>query len=71
MSPKIPPLPYRELARLLRARGFRAIRQKGSHETWTDGIRYVTIPRHAGRIGPGLVKAVLEQAGIDPGDVRR
>lgn len=36
-----------------------------------DGKRHVTVPVHAGEtIGPGLLKRILEQAAVTPGDFR-
>ncbi len=42
--------------------GFRAIRQKGSHVTLTNGIIYVTVP--AKEIRVGLLSVILKDCGI-------
>ena len=42
--------------------GFRAIRQKGSHVTLTDGVVYVTIP--AKEIKVGLLSVILKDCGV-------
>ena len=43
--------------------GFRAVRQKGSHVTLTNGQIYVTVP--AKRIGVGLLNVILKDCDID------
>ena len=43
--------------------GFRAVRQKGSHVTLTNGEVYVTVP--AKRIGVGLLNVILKDCGVD------
>ena len=42
--------------------GFRAIRQKGSHVTLTNGIIYVTVPTK--QIGVGLLDTILKDCKI-------
>jgi predicted RNA binding protein YcfA (HicA-like mRNA interferase family) len=73
MSPRLPHLSSREVARLVEAQGFHFDRQKGSHAIYRypDGRR-VTIPMHASRIfGPGLLLEILHDADIAPDDLRR
>jgi predicted RNA binding protein YcfA (HicA-like mRNA interferase family) len=73
MSPRIPPLSYRKVARLLRTEGFAPVDQEGSHVRWAhpDG-RWTIVPHHAREdIRPVLVKRILEQAGLDPDQQRR
>ena len=72
MAPKIPPLPYRKVHRLLRAHGFSAVRQKGSHVFYKhpDG-RGTTAVHHARDIPSELVAKILREAGIDPDELRR
>ncbi|HEX5457890.1 MAG TPA: type II toxin-antitoxin system HicA family toxin [Candidatus Nitrosotalea sp.] len=49
---KLSPIHGKELVKILCNRfGFRAIRQKGSHVTITNGIIYVTVPLKEIRIG--------------------
>jgi predicted RNA binding protein YcfA (HicA-like mRNA interferase family) len=72
MSPRLRRLAASELLRLLRAHGFEVVDQRGSHVHLKNrrGVR-LTVPAHAGRtIGPGLLLAILRQAGIDPADLR-
>jgi predicted RNA binding protein YcfA (HicA-like mRNA interferase family) len=60
---------YFEVARRLRRLGFEFDRQaKGSHEIWRhahDG-RKTTVPRHAGDLSEGTLRAVLRQADVTP-----
>ncbi len=71
MVPKILPLPYRKVRKILRAAGFREIRQKGSHVFYehADG-RTTEVPRHTYDIPKGLVGKILKDAGLDPDDFR-
>ena len=62
---------YREVARRLRALGFVFDRQgSGSHEVWRHAGtgRKVTVPHHGGDLAEGTLRAILREAGIDPGD---
>lgn len=72
MVPKIPPLRYRKVRRLLRHAGFDEIRQKGSHVFYRhpDG-RTTEVPHHGRDIPASLVAKILKDAGIDPADLRR
>ena len=59
---------YRMLAKKLRVFGFVFWREaKGSHEIWhsREAERYTTIPRHAGDMAEGTVRAILKQADVD------
>jgi predicted RNA binding protein YcfA (HicA-like mRNA interferase family) len=58
---------YKEVARKLRALGFRFDRQaRGSHEIWrhSDG-RKTTLVRHTRPIAEGTLRAILRQGEID------
>jgi predicted RNA binding protein YcfA (HicA-like mRNA interferase family) len=72
MVPKVPPLPYRKVYRLLLSQGFQPLRQVGSHVVFghPDGRRTV-VPRHARDVTPELLRRILKEAGIDPDAVRR
>jgi predicted RNA binding protein YcfA (HicA-like mRNA interferase family) len=62
---------YRDVARKLRACGFRFDRQAaGSHEIWYNARtnRYTTVPNHPGDVPEGTLRAILKQAGVDPDD---
>jgi predicted RNA binding protein YcfA (HicA-like mRNA interferase family) len=61
---------YREIVRKLKKRGFEFDRQAaGSHEIWFNPTtnRYTTIPNHPGDMPEGTLRAILKQAGIEPG----
>ena len=60
---------YTEIARKLRALGFRFDRQAaGSHEIWynPESHGYTTVPNHRGDMPEGTLRAILRQAGITP-----
>jgi predicted RNA binding protein YcfA (HicA-like mRNA interferase family) len=61
----------REVVQRLRAFGFAFDRQAaGSHEIWFNAAtgRYTTVPHHPGDLPEGTLRAILKQAGIDPGE---
>jgi predicted RNA binding protein YcfA (HicA-like mRNA interferase family) len=58
---------YKQLAKRLRAEGCQLKRQsKGSHEIWHNPKinRSAVVPRHAGDMPVGTLKAILKQLGI-------
>jgi len=64
--PKIRPLSPQRLIKVLEKTGFKTIRQKGSHIIMINdkGTRIV-IPVHPGKdIKPGLIRAILKEAGL-------
>ena len=66
------PLKGKELLRILERAGFRIIRTKGSHifVRHEDG-RVTIVPVHAGEtIGPGLLRAILQDAEMTANDLR-
>lgn len=64
---RLRPLPYREVARKLRAAGFAEVSQRGSHvkfaKTTAAGTRTATVPRHR-EVVVGTLRSVLNQAGL-------
>jgi predicted RNA binding protein YcfA (HicA-like mRNA interferase family) len=72
----MPPLPRvtgRDLKRALGKLGWELVRQKGSHAQLKHPSRdgRVTIPLHAGEtIGPGLLRSILNDAGISADELR-
>lgn len=59
---KIPVLKPQEIVRLLEAKGFVEVRQRGSHKQFRhpDG-RATTVPYHAGRdVAPVLLRQILK-----------
>ena len=72
MVPRIPPMPYRKVHRILVRHGFFVVRQRGSHIHYRDAAgRRTVVPRHPGDLDGEFIAMVLEQAGIDPDTVRR
>jgi predicted RNA binding protein YcfA (HicA-like mRNA interferase family) len=58
----------RDLMRLLESRGWRCVRQKGSHRQFKHDQRslLVTVPGSEGKDIPlGTLKAILKAAGLD------
>jgi predicted RNA binding protein YcfA (HicA-like mRNA interferase family) len=72
----VPPMPRvtgRELVRGLSKLGWVVVTQKGSHVQLKHPVRggRVTVPLHAGEtIGPGLLRSILNQAGLITDDLR-
>jgi predicted RNA binding protein YcfA (HicA-like mRNA interferase family) len=72
----MPPLPRvtgSELIRALSKLGWVVVTQRGSHAQLKHPVRggRVTVPLHAGeRIGPGLLRSIMNQAGLTAGDLR-
>lgn len=68
MSPRLPRITAKELIRFLKQNGFEFFDSKGSHQHFVhqETGRKVTVPVHAGKIiGPGLIKSILKQAGLE------
>jgi len=60
---KLRPVEGRQLIKILcNDYGFRAIRQKGSHVTLTNGTIYVTVPSKEIRVG--LLSVILKDCGV-------
>jgi len=64
--PKIPPISPNKLVKILEKEGFKVIRQKGSHVIMINSRKTrIVIPVHPGKdIKPGLMRAILREAGI-------
>lgn len=61
---KLAPVDGRKLIKVLcNEFGFRAVRQKGSHVTLTNGEVYITVP--ARQIGAGLLNVILKDCNVD------
>ena len=64
---KLSPVEGKELIKILcNEFGFRAVRQKGSHVTLTNGVVYVTVP--AKEIRVGLLDVILKGCGVSRED---
>jgi len=60
---KLRPVEGKQLIKILcNDYGFRAVRQKGSHVTLTNGAVYVTVP--AKEIRVGLLSVILKDCGV-------
>ena len=72
MSPRIGQVQAKKLVAALKRAGFREAKQKGSHLTLVHDQKNLqtTIPMHAGDLGRGLLKAILNQAGITEDELR-
>jgi predicted RNA binding protein YcfA (HicA-like mRNA interferase family) len=64
--PKIPPVNPNKLVKILEKEGFKTTRQKGSHVIMINNRKTrIVIPMHPGKdIKPGLVRAILKEAGM-------
>ena len=69
MSPFLPQITAKDLARVAKKLGFELDRQKGSHAVFyrTSDKTRVVIPMHAGRdLKPKILRAIIEDMGIAP-----
>lgn len=72
----MPPMPRvtgRDLVRALSRLGWVVVTQQGSHAQLKHPVRggRVTVPLHSGEtIGPGLLRSILNQAGLTADDLR-
>lgn len=62
----LPVLKSREVAALLKAQGFREVRQRGSHKQFRhDDGRTTTVPFHAGRdVSPALLRKIASDVNM-------
>ena len=65
---KLPILKHRKLIRALNSLGFVEVRQKGSHRFFLNAESNLTtvVPIHAGDIGRGLLRKILNEIKISP-----
>ena len=71
--PRLPRVTGAELVRALQRLGWAIVVQRGSHVQLRHPDRGgpVTVPVHTGKVlGPGLLQAILKQAGIGVDDLR-
>jgi len=65
---RLPRVTVRKVIGILRKKGFRLVRQSGSHMIFRndEGVR-VTVPYHSGKtLHPKLMKRIMEDANIAP-----
>lgn len=68
---KLPVITNFEMMKYLEKKGFTNIGGK-QHAVFSNGIRRTQVPRHGRKeLGKGLLKAILEQAGIDIEEFKR
>jgi len=70
MGSKLPALKAKDVIKVLRKKGFSFVRQKGSHQIWTNGVdKWTTVPMHPGEdIGRGILTAILKDLDIKRDD---
>lgn len=71
--PSLPRVTGRDLVRALSRLGWVLVVRRGSHAQLKHPARggRVTVPLHAGEtIGPGLLRSILNQAGLTADDLR-
>jgi len=69
LTPKLPAVTAKQLARVAQRLGFEFRRQKGSHAIYVRGSdqRRVVIPMHSGRdLKPKTLRGIIEDLGISP-----
>ena len=54
------PVPYSELAKLLRSIGAEKVRAVGSHEVWRLGTCQAVVPHHQ-VVAPGTLRKIRDQ----------
>ncbi len=54
----------RQIIKVLEEKGFKFIRQKGSHRLYRKEDLRVTVPYHSKDLKPGTLQNILRQAGI-------
>ncbi len=54
---------YKDLTRRLAKGGWR-LKRDGRHETWTDGVNSVSVPRHK-EINDNTARGILRDAGLE------
>lgn len=54
----------RQIIKVLEQKGFKFVRQKGSHRLYRKGDSRVTVPYHSKDLKPGTLQSILRQSGI-------
>ena len=69
--PRMPSLTPQDLSRILESYGYELDRIKGSHRIYyhAETSQRVVIPFHKKDLPRGTQRAILRQAGIDPGEL--
>ncbi len=61
--PKLPGVNHLDVIRALEKAGFRIVRPGGKHEVMTDGVRFLTIPRH-NPVNAFTMGGIIRDAGL-------
>ena len=71
MSPKLPRITAKDIARIIERKGFALAHQSGSHKIYRNAIGLrVTIPFHAGTtLHPKVLKSILKDADLKVKDI--
>jgi len=67
---KLPRISASKVIRVLKKKGFKLVRQSGSHLIFRNenGIR-VTVPQHSGKtLHPKILRSIMRDSGIGPED---
>lgn len=69
--PKMPSVKAKRLLAALLKLGFVVIRQRGGHAVLhhSDG-RMTVVPMHTGDVPPGTLRAILDDAHLEPKDIQ-
>lgn len=59
----------RQIIKVLEQKGFKFIRQKGSHRLYRKEDLRVTVPYHTKDLKPGTLRSILKQAGLTEKDL--
>ncbi len=68
--PKLPGVNHQEAIRALEKAGFRVARQGGKHVVMTDGVRFLTIPRH-NPVNAFTMGGIVRDAGLTVEDFKK
>jgi len=67
---KLPRISASKVIRVLKKKGFKLVRQSGSHLIFRNenGVR-VTVPQHSGKtLHPKILRSIMRDSGIGPED---
>jgi predicted RNA binding protein YcfA (HicA-like mRNA interferase family) len=60
-----------QMRKFLASRGFKAIKQKGSHLKMADGSTVTIVPVHRGDLSTGTMRGILSDAGLTVDDAKK
>ena len=69
---RLPRISGHDCVKALGKAGFEMVRQRGSHMTLRRSLPYCVIPVPNQKVlGPGLLRAIIKQAGMTPDEFRK